>query len=145
MSDQERLNRAEGPVGEALDLLRRALDVEYRFILYYPKVEKLMPDEDTAQKVRLLGQDSVRHADIVSQAITNLGGAATIPTLDPLPDPLNLQGLFRTQLEYEKLALWLYNQAAGLVPPELASYFGTIAEQEKWHIRVTEGILQRLG
>ena len=36
---------------EALDALTRALEVEYRFILYYPTLERLMPDADAARTV----------------------------------------------------------------------------------------------
>ena len=129
---------------EALDHLIRALEVEYRFILYYPRLERLMPDGDTASKVRTLGQASLRHAETVSQAILALGGTATVPTVEPLPDPLDLKALFRIQLKYEKLALWLYTRAAALVPLELAPRFGELAREEERHIKMTEDILHRL-
>lgn len=129
---------------EALDHLIRTLEVEYRFILYYPRLERLMPDGDTANKVRTLGQVSIRHAETVSQAILALGGAATVPTLEPLPDPLDVKALFSTQLEFERLALWLHSRAAALVPEELAPQFHKIARQEEGHIKVAEEILHRL-
>ncbi|MDP3062651.1 MAG: hypothetical protein Q8O40_05510 [Chloroflexota bacterium] len=103
-----------------------------------------MPDKETAQKVKALGQASVRHAETVSRAIACLGEEPTTPTLEALPDPLDLREFFRLQLEYEKLALWLHSKAAELVPPEMASQFRQIAKEEESHITLTEAILGRL-
>ena len=128
----------------AAEVLRRILQVEYRFILYYPQLESMMPDEDTAQKVAALGKSSARHAGTVSKALTALGEEAKAPALDVLPDPLDLKQFFRRQLEFEKLALWLHGKAAELVPSHLEPQFREIAREEEGHITLTEQILQRL-
>jgi rubrerythrin len=129
---------------EAADILRRSLAVEYRFIFWYPELERLMPDQDTAEKVKALGQASVGHATKVSQALTTLGEIPTVPTMEALPEPLDLEKFFRLQLEYERLAMWLHNQAARLVPAELAPHFQELAKEEQHHITLTEEICTAL-
>lgn len=130
---------------EALDLLRHALEVKYRFIVHYPRLTRMMPDQELASKLETLGRDSTRHADIVSRTISRLGGIAPVPTVDLLPEPLDFKDFFRKQLELEKLALWLHTKASESVGEELAPSLREIAEQERWHIRLTEEIISRLG
>ena len=107
-------------------------------------MEELMPDRETAQIVSALGKDSVEHADTVSKVMAALGEPSAAPKLEALPDPLDLTSFFRRQLEFERLALWLHNKAAELVPEELASGFRRIGQREEDHITMTERILSRL-
>lgn len=130
---------------EALNLLGRTLKVEYQFIVYYSRIAKIMPDEELASKLRILGQDSIKHADIVSNTISKLGGIAPIPMVAALPEPLDLKNFFRKQLELEKLALSLHTKAAESVAKEFAYSFRQITEQEYWHIKMVEEIILRIG
>ncbi|MBI2918264.1 MAG: ferritin-like domain-containing protein [Chloroflexi bacterium] len=132
------------PQSEARELLERALDLEYRFIFHYPRLSRLMPSPALAQRVQVLGQDSVRHAEVVTRLVAALGGRAIVPTVDPLPAPLDLKDLFCRQLEREKLGLYFHSTAANLASGELASHLRQIADQEQWHIRMTEEILAAL-
>lgn len=59
-------------------------------------------------------------------------------------DPLDLKAFFRSQLDYERLALWLHTKAAALVPSELGPHFQKIAREEEKHIGMTEEIVRRL-
>lgn len=68
---------------------------------------------------------------------------AVLP-LEPLPKPLDLMAFFRRQLEYEKLASWLYDRMEGLAPAEFAPRFRQMAPEEKDHVRLTEEIISRL-
>lgn len=129
---------------EARELLERALDLEYRFIVHYPKLARLMPSRSLAERVQVLGQDSIRHADTVVRIVAGLGGGAIVPTVDPLPTQLDLKDMFSRQLEREKLGLYFHATAANLASGELASDLRQIADQEQWHIRMTEEILAAL-
>jgi len=130
---------------EALGILGRTLEVEYRFIFHYPRLLPLVPDEESRHALKTLGDNSVQHAEIVATVIRALGGEQVIPTIDPLPEPLDLPQLFREQLEYERLALALHRQAAEVVGPGYADQFRAIAAQEEGHIQLVEGILGRLS
>ncbi len=129
---------------EALDLLRRTLEVEYQFIIHYPQLAKIIPDEELASKLQILGLDSIQHADVVSNTISKLGGIAPIPTVAALPEPLDLKNFLRKQLELEKLALSLHTKAESIAK-ELAFSFRQITEQEQWHIKIVEEIISRVG
>ncbi len=129
---------------EALELLERALEVEYRFILYYPRLSRIMPTPELGEKVRQLGESSRWHAEVTSTAISRLGGAVGVPTIESLPENGDLKELFTRQLEFEKLALWLHSRASELVPQDLKPFFITIVEQERQHSRLTEEILAAL-
>ena len=131
---------AKGP----LDALKRALEVEYAFIVHYPRVAKMMPDEELASKVEALGRHSIRHADMVSKTISALGEVAPFPILEALPEPLDLRVFFLTQLELEKLALMLHTEASEGVTGDLASPLLQMADQEREHIKTVEEILSRL-
>jgi bacterioferritin (cytochrome b1) len=128
-----------------VDILKHALEVEYQFIIHYPRLAKMMPSEELASKIKLLGQDSVKHADIVSNTISKMGGTAPVPMVAALPEPLDLKDFFQKQLELEKLAFSLHSKAAESVTKELASSFRQIAEQEQLHISITEEIISGLG
>ena len=127
-----------------IDILARALEVEYQIIIHSPRVAKMMPDKQLELKVELLGQDSIRHADIVAATITKLGSIPPFPSFTPLPEPLNLKDFFKKQLVLEKLALDLHSQAAESVGDDLAPSLRQLAEQERWHIRIVEEILSRI-
>jgi len=128
-----------------IDVLSRALEVEYGMIVHYPRIARLLPSEALAMRADLLGQDSIRHADIVAKAITELGGVAPFPSFEPLPEPLDLAEFFKTQLERERLALSLHNEAAEGADERLAPSLREVAEQEKWHIAVVEEIIAKLS
>ncbi len=129
---------------EALDLLRRTLEVEYQFIVHYPRLAKKIPDEELASKLQILGQDSIKHADVVSSTISKLGSIAPIPTVAALPEPLDLKNFLRKQLELEKLALSLHTKVESIAK-ELVFSFRQITEQEQWHIKIVEEIISRVG
>lgn len=129
---------------EARELLERALDLEYRFIFHYPRVARLMPSPALAARVEVLGRDSIRHADVVVRIVAELGGPAIVPTVESLPASMDLKDLFSRQLEREKLGLYFHATAANLASGEIASHLRQIADQEQWHIRMTEEILAGL-
>ncbi len=128
-----------------IEVLSRALEVEYGMIIHYPRIARMLPTEALATRADLLGQDSIRHADIVARAITELGGVAPFPNFEPLPEPLDLAEFFKKQLALEQLALRLHNEAADGAGERLAPSLRKVAEQEKWHIAVVEEIIGNLS
>ena len=112
----------------ALDLLQRALDVEYQFITHYPHLAMMLHDEEMVSELQTLGEDSIKHADIVANAITKLGGVPSIPIIAALPESMDLKEFFHKQLELEKEAYSLHTQAAENIGKELEYSFREIAE-----------------
>ncbi|MCL4369315.1 MAG: ferritin-like domain-containing protein [Chloroflexi bacterium] len=138
MSDENAIHRTR-----ALELLGQILQVEYRFIIHYPRLMDMAPDEETREMMRVVGESSVRHADVTAQVLRTLGAVPPFPAFEALPaDPP--KRIFERQLEYEKLALMLHSEAAGLVE-EWRPILQSIADEERSHIRIVERILEQLG
>jgi bacterioferritin (cytochrome b1) len=129
---------------EMLEILSRALGVEYQMIVHYPRIARMMRDEELASKVDVLGLDSIKHADAVANAISGLGGIPPFPSIVLLPEPVDLKDFFQKQLQLEHLALNLHTRAAEGVGEQLAPSLRKLAEQEKWHIELVEEILSKL-
>ena len=106
-----------------INTLSQALQVEYQTIIYYPVIAKLMPNEQLTSSVEMLGQDSVKHADVVTKTITELGGVAPYPSFEPLPEYIDLKKFFDKQLELEHTALELHTRAANDVDEQYFSCF----------------------
>jgi len=127
-----------------LDILSHALEVEYMTIVNYPRILRMMPDEQSASWVQLLGEDSIKHADKVAAAISGLGGIPPFPRFKLLPDNPDLVDFFEKQLELEYQALDLHSKAAEGIGERFAPSFRQLAEQERWHIKLINDILAKL-
>jgi len=127
-----------------LGILSRALEVEYTTIVNYPRILRMMPDEQSASWVQLLGEDSIKHADKVAAAISGLGGIPPLPRFELLPDNPDLVDFFEKQLDLEYLALDLHTKAAEGVGEQFAPSLRQLAEQERWHIKIVNDILVKL-
>jgi len=128
-----------------IELLNQALKVEYGMIVHYPRIASSIDDKETKEMALRLGEDSVRHADVVAKAVQELGGKP-IWSFDSFPEFDNLVQIFRIQLDKEKRALNLHTEVASLVlNPVLRDKFTQIAKEEKEHIKLVETILSKLG
>ena len=128
-----------------IDTLCQALQIEYTTIVHYPVIAKLMPNERLATRVELLGQDSIKHADIVTKTISALGGIAPFPSFELLPEHIDLKNFFDKQLGLERTALELHTRAADDIDEQLEPELRKLADQERWHIQVVEDIISGLG
>jgi rubrerythrin len=131
-------------IARGLELLGRALQIEYSMIVQYPQFAERISDEEIKRQVIALGVASTKHADVVSQAITKLGGTPewSFEFVDRNTDLLDI---FTRQLEKERLALELHQQAASLLQDDsLGQEFAELAEEEKLHIRAVEKIIAAL-
>jgi bacterioferritin len=128
-----------------IELLNRALKVEYSMIIHYPRIASSINDKETKEMASRLGEYSMRHADVVAKTIQELEGEP-IWRFDSFPESESLIPIFRIQLDTEKLALSLHTQVADLVlNPVLRDKFTQMVKEEREHIRLVETILSRLG
>lgn len=127
-----------------IELLNQALNIEYSLIVHIPRIASLIEDEETRELVLKLGNDSIKHADVVAHAIENLGG---IPawSFESFPAERDIVTIFQKQLEKEKRALQLHQKSASLAQDTaLKANFAKIAKDEEWHIQVVNDILSKL-
>jgi rubrerythrin len=128
-----------------VELLNRILRLEYSLIVYYPRIAASIRNVQARQEALQLGSASVQHADTVARAITQLGGSPEW-SFDPFPDENDLVKTFQRQLEKEKLAYELHSQCANQAPnAELHRTFSKLAEEEQYHMRTVEKILEKLN
>jgi bacterioferritin (cytochrome b1) len=127
---------------QALDVLNQSLSVEYSMILQYPAINRTINDPDINSMVNILVAVSIKHADMVAEAIKELGGSPQWTFEDP-PSEIDLKKLFHKQLEKEKLALKLHSDGAHMVLDKTwRTRFETMAKQEAEHIKLVENILK---
>ncbi len=128
-----------------MDLLNRALRLEYSLIVYYPRIAHMIKDKETRELALSLGSASIGHADVVANTITQLGG---MPDwfIEPYPDHMDTKMIFQTQLEKEKQALQLHRESANLISPgSLGDALNNLANEEEGHIQIVQSILSRLN
>ena len=131
-------------VAKGLELLSQALQIEYSMIVQYPQFAERIHDEEIKQQVMALGIASTKHADVVSRAITKLGGTPEW-SFEFVDRDTDLLDIFTKQLEKEQLALKLHQQAASTIQDDsLGQEFTALAEEEKMHIKTVERIIAGL-
>ena len=97
-------------------LLGESIKIEYAFIFNYPRlIDQLVnieqiPQERVAEKLELLGKESVQHAGWIMRLIEDLGGEPQLPfeVLDRMTD---IPSLLLKQLDKEKSVQSLFQQA----------------------------------
>ena len=131
-------------VDKEIELLNQALQIEYSLIVQYPKFAELIQDGEIQRLVRGLGIASIKHADVVSRTIIQLGGTPEW-SFDFEEPGIDVRRIFEIQLEKEKQALELHTQTAALVEDiSLKEDFSQLAQEEKRHIETVERILAAL-
>jgi rubrerythrin len=136
--------KTEETTHRLMDLLNRALRLEYSLIVHYPRLANTIKDEETRKLVLQLGSASIRHADVVANTISQLGGEPDW-SIELYPEDMDTVKIFQTQLEKEKLALQLHRESADLVPSSsLRGELSALAVEEEQHIKIVNHILSRL-
>jgi len=101
-------------------------------------------DSETRKLVLELGTASVHHADVVANAISQLGGTPDW-SFAPFPDNYEPLHIFQIQLQKEKQALELHRQAANSVPPgPLVNDLRSLADEEQNHIAIVKRVISQL-
>jgi bacterioferritin (cytochrome b1) len=127
-----------------LETLRRSLTIEYSLIVHYPRLANSIRDEKLRDLVTGLGTASIKHANVIADTITRMGGKP-VWSFDNYPGGDNLVDVFKRQLEKEKLALQLHQESANLVDDITSfNHFKQLAEDEKKHIVTVNEILSSL-
>ncbi len=136
--------KTEGTSNRLMDLLNQALRLEYSLIVHYPRLANTIKDEEIRKLTLELGSASIRHADVVANTITQLGGEPDW-SMELYPEDMGTVKIFQTQLEKEKLALKLHRESADLVPSSsLQVKLSNLAREEEQHIQIVNRILSRL-
>lgn len=129
---------------EILELLNKALELEYSLVVHYPRIASTISDGKTRELALSLGTDSVKHADIVARAVSSLGGDP-VWSFEPFPAETDIVRLFRRQLEKEQQALRLHEESTlAARDGSLRLKLGQLATDERRHIHTVEEILSRL-
>jgi rubrerythrin len=127
-----------------LDLLNRALGLEYSLIVHYPRLANSVQDKEIRALINSLGSASVEHANTVIDAIRELGGRPDW-TFEPFPEQKDLLAVMKMQLEREKTALELHRRNAEAVKsPDLRNRLAAMVDEEKSHIETIKSIISRL-
>ena len=134
----------EVDISKGLELLSQALQIEYSMIVQYPQFAERILDEEIKRQVIGLGVASTKHADVVSQSIIKLGGTPEW-SFEFVDRDTDLLDIFTRQLEKERLALELHQQAASILQEDsMGQEFTQLAEEEKMHIKTVQGIIAGL-
>ncbi|MFC2056079.1 ferritin-like domain-containing protein [Chloroflexota bacterium] len=137
-------DRANENLLKTIELMNLTLGVEYSCIAHFPYISRMTKDEEIRNLIIELGEDSARHANTVTEAVSELGGNPEW-SIEPFPEDTNLVELFRLQLEKEELALKLHSQnAKSQVDGSIKSKLEGIANDEAKHIEIVKSILSKL-
>ena len=132
-----------------VDIVNKALEIEYCSIYYYHCIARLISDNGVAQLFLEVGSDSVRLAERGAKMVRSLGG-------DPLPslfggvrapptDETDIIPLLHKLYEAERTAAQLYREAAELTDlAEFKTFLLSEVEEEERHARVVKDVLARI-
>ncbi|MFC2036216.1 ferritin-like domain-containing protein [Chloroflexota bacterium] len=137
-------DRASENLLRTIELMNLTLGVEYSCIVHFPRLSSITKDKEIQNLITKLGEDSTRHANIVAEAISELGGNPEW-AVEPFPDDKDILDIFHMQLEKEELALRLHSQnAISQVDSSIRSKLEDIARDEEKHIQIVKHILSKL-
>ncbi len=103
-----------------IGLLNRSLQVEYVFIINYPRlIDKLVNydnirDEQLTKDIETLGKDSMRHFGDISNLVERLGGKP-VWSMDVIARLEDVEELLVKQLKREKAVLSMFEDAKSMV------------------------------
>ena len=100
-----------------VSILNKGLAVEYTHIINYPRfidqmvnIDKVPDDDPCIVVLKRLGEESVRHTNIVMQLITRLDGEPHL-VIEPAERMSDVFGMCQRQMEKEKENRALFQQA----------------------------------
>ncbi len=115
MSDVDRIT--DDGKRAIVSILNKGLAVEYTHILNYPRfidqivnINEVPDDNPSVVVLKRLGEESVRHANMVMALITQLGGQPHL-VVEPVKRMSDVLGMCQKQMEKEKENLLLFQQA----------------------------------
>ena len=127
-----------------IGLLNQILQIEYSFMIHYPRLARALRSEEARSILEELGRDSTRHGNVVSGIIEELGGKAEW-SFEPAPDGTDMAAVLRKQLEKEELASQLHQQCVELSSSlSHREKLNALVKDEKWHMKAVETAISKL-
>lgn len=131
-----------------VSLLNQSVQVEYGLILNYPRIlDQLInidrvTDEQFTRDLERLGKESFRHSGMIGKLIVQLGGEPQweIEVIDRMID---IGGMLVHQLEKEKLALSIYQQAKLVAQQNQAKAKGFLGGLITWGGEESRALISR--
>ena len=129
-----------------VSLLNKAIEIEYAFIFNYPRlIDQLvniepLTQERVAQKLELLGKESVQHAGWIMRLIENLGGESQLP-VEVINRMTDIPSLLLKQFDKEKLVQSLFQQTKLLAEQNQAK--GILAKMRTMEIGAPDMVKER--
>ncbi len=128
-------------------LLNQLLQVEYILIFNYPRIVDQLVNidqvsEESVSDLERLGKESVRHSGLVAQLIVQLGGEAQW-AIEPIDRMTDVGSILAIQLEKEKVAKFLYQQAGHMVQENQAKAKGFLSRLTIWRGEESRDFLSR--
>lgn len=127
-------------VHEIIFNLNKALQLEYSDVFLYPREAKIIKDSIVRSVFEEFGLMEIRHADMLAQRITALGGR---PVWDfaPLQNKTELKDILNRHLDYETRSIDLYGKLLDEVDAETRIILGGIRAEEEIHLSKLKEIL----
>jgi rubrerythrin len=115
--------------------LNKALQMEYSDVFLYPREAKIIEEKDktTASLFEEFGLMEIRHADLLSRRIIELGGK---PVWDfyLLENKTEFKDIINRHIDYETRAIDFYGRLLERVDDETKILLGGIREEEERHL-----------
>ena len=124
-----------------VDLLERLLRHEYTLAVNYPRLARLIKDVATRESAIGLGKASLKHADLLANALNGLGGSPS-SSFEQIDDESDLVEVFTQQLAREREVQQIHLEGQRMATDKkLKSEFLAMADEETEHIQTVEKIL----
>lgn len=137
--------QAEQEKQDIVTILNTILQVEYANIVHFPRWASRIRNQAAAEKLRRLGEDSVRHLGAAMALIRQLGGSPSWG-FELYRDETDLKRILEGQLEREMLAKWGYQRICELTQEEhLVELCRAGVAEEEEHIRLLQEVLSDLA
>ncbi|KPK41034.1 MAG: hypothetical protein AMJ78_06530 [Omnitrophica WOR_2 bacterium SM23_29] len=128
-----------------IELLKEALSQEYSDVFLYPREAETIEDKKISEKFEEFGTMEVRHADMLSMKLLELGEK---PRWDftLLKSGASIKEILEHHLSVEKQAISLYGKCIEAVDDNnFKIVLMGIKSDEETHLKFIEGVLKTLG
>ncbi len=130
---------------ELIELLNDALLLEYSDVFLYPREAKTVEDKEISEKFGLFGLMEVRHADIVSMKLLELGEKPAW-NFKLLEGGLSFEDMVKYHLDKEKEMISAYSECIEATDDDnFKIVLRGIKADEELHLKFIEVILKKFN
>ena len=130
---------------ELIKLLNEALSLEYSDVFLYPREAKTIEDKRVSEKFEEFGKAEVRHADIISMKLLELGDKPAW-NFTLLKAGASIKEILEHHLGQEKKVILLYDKCIGATDDDNFKIVLTgIRADEEAHLKFVEDALKNFG